>query len=117
PRVAGRALLVDRHGRRESLDEVDVRLLHLPEELAGVRGERLDIPPLTLGVDGVERERRLPRAREPSDHDHLVARDLDVDVLEVVLPRALDVDVVERHQAVEAAIAGALRTSRTTSHR
>ena len=37
PRVARRRLLVDRDRRRQPLDRVDVRLVHLPEELARVR--------------------------------------------------------------------------------
>ena len=47
-RVRRRALLVDRDRRREPVDLVDVRLLHLPEELAGVRAQALDIAPLAL---------------------------------------------------------------------
>ena len=61
--VAGRRLLVDGDGRRQPLDEVDVRLVHLAEELAGVGGQRLDVAALALGVDGVEGQRRLARAR------------------------------------------------------
>src|SRR5688572_6665054 len=93
PRVAGRSLLVDRDRGREALDEVDVRLLHLTQELPRVRRKRLDIAALAFGVDRVERERRLPRSGEAGDDHHLVPRDLDVDVLEVVLARTLDVDV------------------------
>src|SRR3989454_8174590 len=96
-RVPRGALLVDRHRWREALDEVDVGLLHLSEKLPRVGGERLDVAALTLGVNRVEGERRLPGSGEPRDHHELVARDLHVDVLEVVLSRALDVDVVERH--------------------
>src|SRR5262249_3063730 len=40
----------------------------------------------------VEGERRLARAREPGEHHQLVARDLDVDVLEIVLACATDRD-------------------------
>jgi hypothetical protein len=53
-RVAAGGLLVDRDGRRQALDEVDVRLVHLAEELAGVGGQRLDVAPLALREDGVE---------------------------------------------------------------
>ena len=66
-RVARRRLLVDRDRRREPLDRVDVGLLHLPEELARVGRQRLDVAALALGVERVERERRLARAREPGD--------------------------------------------------
>ena len=64
PRVARRRLLVDRDRRRQALDRVHVRLVHLPEELARVRAQRLDVAALALGVDRVERERRLARARQ-----------------------------------------------------
>ena len=84
--AAGRALL-DGDGGRESLDDVDVGLLHDAEELPGVGGERFDVAALPLGVDGVEGERGLAGAGEPRDDDEPVARQLDVDVAEVVLPR------------------------------
>ena len=91
-RVARGRLLVDRDRRREPLDRVDVRLLHQAEELARVGRERLDVAALPLGVDRVEGEARLARAGEPGDHDQRVARQLDVDVLEVVLTGAGDDD-------------------------
>ena len=61
--VLARRLLVDRDRRRQALDHVDVGLVHLPEELAGVRTQRLDVAALALGVDRVEREARLARTR------------------------------------------------------
>ena len=56
PRVAARGLLVDGDGGRQAVDEVDVGLVHLAEELPGVGGQRLDVPPLALGEDRVERQ-------------------------------------------------------------
>ncbi len=91
-RVARGRLLVDRDRRREALDRVDVGLLHQAEELARVGGERLDVAALALGVDRVEGEARLAGAGEPGDDDQRVARQLDVDVLEVVLTGAGDDD-------------------------
>ena len=90
PGVARRRLLVDRDRRGEALDEVDVGLVHLAQELPGVGRQRLDVAPLALGVDGVERQRRLARPRQAGEDDQLVARQLDADVLEVVLPGAPD---------------------------
>ncbi len=69
---------------------VDVGLLHHLEELARVRGERLDVAALPLGVDRVEGERGLTGAREPGDADQAVPRQTDGDVLEVVLASAVD---------------------------
>ena len=102
PRVAARRLLVDRDRRRQPLDDVDVGLVHLPEELAGVGAERLDVAALALGVDRVEGEARLAGAGQAREDDELVARQLDVDVPEVVLASAADDDlrfVVDEHSA------------------
>ncbi len=96
-RIVARRLLLDGDGRGEALDGVHVRLLHEPQELAGVGRERLDVAPLALGVDRVEGQRGLARARQAGDHRQAVAGDLDVDVLEVVDPGAADDEVLTRH--------------------
>ena len=62
-RVRRRRLLLDRDRRRQPADALVLRLLHLAEELARVRRQRLDVAALALGVERVERERRLARAR------------------------------------------------------
>jgi hypothetical protein len=110
-RVAGGALLVDRDRGGEAVDRVDVRLLHLAEELARVGGERLDVAALPLGVDRVEGERGLAGAGEAGDHDELVAGDGDVDVLEVMLAGAADDDGVERHGGLRCRWANVCATS------
>jgi hypothetical protein len=97
-RVARRGLLVDRDGRRETLDEVDVGLVHLPEELARVRRQRLDVASLPLGEDRVEGERRLARPGQAGEDDEGVAREVEGDVLEVVLAGAAHDDAVRRHE-------------------
>jgi hypothetical protein len=48
-------------GRRNALDAVHLRLVHPVQELAGVRGKRLDIAPLPLGEKGIKRQRTLAR--------------------------------------------------------
>ena len=96
-RAAAGTALLDGDGRRQALDEVHVRLLHLVEELPGVGGERFDVFALALGVDGVERERRLARAAQAGDDHQLVARDVQREVLEVVLTRAADPDEFFAH--------------------
>ena len=73
-RVRGGGLLLDGDRRREAVDEIDVRLLHLLEELAGVGRQRLDVAPLPLGVDRVEGERRLPRPGQAGDDHQPVPR-------------------------------------------
>ena len=60
--VAGRGLLVDGDGGAETLDEVDVWLVHLSEELAGVGGQGFHVTTLALSKDGVEGKGGLPRS-------------------------------------------------------
>ncbi len=69
---------------------LDVGLLHHLEELARVGAEALDVAALALGIDGVEGEAGLARARQAGDHRQALARDVDVDPLEIVLARAAD---------------------------
>jgi hypothetical protein len=81
-------LLLDGDRGRQPLDQVDIRFLHQFEELACVCGQRFDVAPLPFGVEGVEGERGLAGARQAGDHDQLFARQLKIDVLEIVRARA-----------------------------
>ena len=92
-RVPGGRLLLDRDRRRQPVDRIDVGLLHQFEELAGIGRQALDIAPLPLGIDGVEGEGGFPRAREPGQNDERVARNLHVDVLQIVFPGAANDDL------------------------
>ena len=85
PGVAVGRLLVDRHSWRQAFDEVDVGFVHLPEKLACIGTERLDIAALPLGEDRVEGQRRLARPGEPGEDDQAVARKVDGDIAQVVL--------------------------------
>ncbi len=93
-RVARGVLLLDRNGRRQTVDLVHIRLLDALQELAGVGGERLDVAPLPLGVDRVEGQRTLPGTRYAADHRQLAVGNLAGDVFQVVSPRAADSDGV-----------------------
>jgi hypothetical protein len=98
-RLRQRALL-DRDGRREAVDAVDVGLGELLQELARVGAERLDVAALPLGVDGVERERRLAGSARSGEHHELAARQRDRDVLQIVLSRADDDEAVHGPSSV-----------------
>ena len=121
-RVAAGRLLVDRDGWGQPLDHVDVGLVHLPEELPGIGAEALDVPALALGVDGVEREAALAGPGQSGEHDHLVARQLHVDVSQIVLARATNNDLPGfdcRHcgEATQMLVIGRCGTCRKTYHR
>ena len=47
--IAVRGLLIDRHRRAQTFDEIDVGLVHLPQELPCVRRQRLHISALAFG--------------------------------------------------------------------
>ena len=93
-RVVRRRLLLDRDRGRQPLDVLDVRLLHHREKLACVSRERFDVAPLPLGVDGVERERRFARSRQPRDQHQPVSGYVDVDRFQVVRTGATDANEV-----------------------
>ena len=92
--IVGCRPLLDGDGRGEPLDGLHVGLVHLPDELSGISGKRLHIAPLPLGVDRVEGERRLSGAADAGDDDEFIPRDVEIDVLEVVLCGAFDPDGV-----------------------
>ena len=96
-RAARGVALLDGDRGREARHLVDVGASDALQELLGVGRERLDVAPLSLGVERVEGERRLPGARHTRDDGEAPARDLDVDVLEVVLARTAHDDLVDHY--------------------
>ncbi len=101
-RIVRRRLLLDRDRRRQALDQVDVGLFHQLQELPRVRRQRLDVAALALGVQRVEGERALARARQAGDHDQPVARQVEVEILEVVRACAADADQVHAESLTSA---------------
>lgn len=86
--------MVDADGGAEAGDEVDVGFIHDAEKHAGVARERFDVAALAFSVDSVEGEGRFAAAGEAGNDDEFVARDIEVDALEVVGPSTADFDVV-----------------------
>src|SRR5207249_10488583 len=62
------------------------------------RRERLDVAPLPLRVERVERKRRLPRTRDSGQDYERVSRNIEIQVLQVMLARAADANQV--HAAI-----------------
>ena len=91
-RVVAGGLLLDADGRRQALDHVDVGLVHQLQELPRVGRQALDVAPLAFGIQRVEGQAGLARARQPGDDHQRLARDVQVDVLQVVGARAADAD-------------------------
>ena len=94
PRIPRRRLLVNRHRRAQPVNEIHIRLIHLPQELPRIRRQRLHIPPLPLRENRVKRQARLPRPRQPGKHDHGIPRQLQRHILQVVLASTTDDETI-----------------------
>src|SRR5262245_19907976 len=101
-RVSSHAFLLDGDGGRQALDAVAVGLLHLLEKLSRIGRQGLDVSSLALGIERVESECGLARARDARDDDQPPARDLDVDPLQVVPARPADDDATRHSRRVVA---------------
>ena len=88
--VLAGGFLVDGDGGRQTVDIVHIRLVHLAQKHPGVAGQTLHIPALSFGVNGVKGQRAFAAAGQPRQHHQLVPGNGHVDVLEVILPGALD---------------------------
>ncbi len=91
-RSSDRAALIDGDGRRDALDAFHVRLIHAVEKLARVGGKTLDVAALTLGVQNVKRQGRFARAADAGHHRQGIEGNLDIEIFEIVLLGAADVD-------------------------
>ena len=92
--ILGRGFLVNGNRRGETFNIIQIRLFHLAEKLTRVGGEGLHIPSLALRVNGVERQRGLSGAGKSCKYNQLVAGNMDVDVFQVMLPRAFDKNIL-----------------------
>lgn len=93
-RILRCGLLIDRNCRAEPLNEVNVWLVHLTQELTRIGRERLHISSLSLGKDRVKGQARLAGARQACKHNQGIARQIQGYILEVVLARAPDHQLV-----------------------
>ena len=61
--------------------------------MARVGRQRLYIAALAFGIDGVKGQGGFPRSRQARNHDQFVARQVDVDTLQIVGSSPADFDV------------------------
>ena len=96
-RIGASAPLFNGNGRRQSLNEIDVRFFHLIQELTGVGRKTLDVAALPFGVESIESQGGFPRPAQAGNYDQFLARNLDLEILEIVLARTTDLDNLRRH--------------------
>ena len=92
-RILRGRFLIDGDGGGEAVDVVHVGLFLLPEKHPRVGRQAFHIPPLSLGIDGVKRQRAFSAAGQSRDDGQLVARDAQADILQIVFPRPFDTDL------------------------
>ena len=91
-RVFRGGFLFDGNGRTEARDMIDIGLLHHVEKLPRIGAERFHIAPLPLGIDRIEGQRRFARPRQAGNHHQPVARNVHIDILEVMFARPAHLD-------------------------
>jgi len=96
-RVFRRGLLVDGNRRGQPLNVIHVRFIQLPQKLAGIGRKRFHIAALPLGVNRIKRKGGFSGAGKAGKNHQLVARNLNIDILQVVLSGAFDQNVFSRH--------------------
>ena len=94
--VLAGGFLIDGNGRGKSLNGLHIRLVHLPQELPGIGRKALDVPALSLCVDGFECQGGLPGTGESGEHHQLVPGNPDAEMLQIVDIRIFDNDFI-RH--------------------
>src|SRR6185312_12843529 len=93
-RVGTHPLLADDDRGGRPVQDVDVGPRQRRHEALHERAVGLVDQPLRLRGDRVEHQRTLARARDAGEHSQPALRDLDTDVLEVVLARAVYTDQI-----------------------
>ncbi len=83
---ASRGILLKAHRRRQSRNRIHVRRRHLLHKLPGVRIHRIKKAPLPFIENQVERQSAFTRSTDSGNDDKLPSRNLNGDVLQVVLP-------------------------------
>ncbi|MCG3120365.1 MAG: hypothetical protein ALAOOOJD_03028 [bacterium] len=92
-RVAAAGFLLNRNGRRQALDVIDIRLFHQSEKLPRIRRQGFDIAALAFRVNRVKRQRRFAGTGKSGDDHQLVAGNFDINIFEIVLARTFDENV------------------------
>ena len=117
-RVVAGGLLLDGNGRRQALDQVHIRLVHALQKLPRVGRKAFHIAPLPFGVERVKGQAGLARAAQPRDDHELIARNVQIDVFQVVRARAAHVHgPLAQGGSQRQAVTGGGRSRRFRSHR
>ncbi|CAB4576624.1 unannotated protein [freshwater metagenome] len=91
-RISRCRFLIDGDCGRQPFNHIDIRLIHLSQELTCIRRQALYVTTLPFCINGVKSKRTFTTARQPSKDDELVARKLKTYVLQIVFSSASNND-------------------------
>ena len=74
--------------------EIDIRFLQLFDELPRVGRHAVEKAALPFREKNIERDRRFSGTAQTGDDHHLVPRNIERDILQIVLARTVDADGV-----------------------
>ena len=94
PRVLRNGFLLDGHHGTQARNGLHIGALQSAQKLTRIRTQRFQKPPLSLGVERVEREARLAASTDPREHHEFVPRKDHIHVFEVVLRRTGDNQII-----------------------
>jgi hypothetical protein len=94
-RTARGRFLLDRNGWTEPIDRIYFGPLHLIEKLARIRRQSFNVTALSFRVDRVKGQRTLTGTAETRDDGKRVAWDLNTNVFQIVLARAMHRNAVQ----------------------
>ena len=96
-RIRPGCALLNGNSRRQPINPVHIRLVHLVQKLPGIRRQTFNIAPLPLGKKRIKGKRGLPGSAESGYNGQLSPGNIDRHVSEIVLPCALNGDVATAH--------------------
>ena len=97
-RIFGSGFLVDGNGGGQTINGVNIRLVHLPQKLPGIRAKTLHIPTLSFGINGIKSQAGFAGAGQTGEHHQFISGDGQVYVFQVVFSGTFDANgVIHSH--------------------
>ena len=76
--------LVNGDSRRQALDAVNVRFVHLPQKHSGVRRKAFYIAPLPLCINRIECQTGFSRTGKPRHHNQSISGQVNINIFQIV---------------------------------
>ena len=74
------SLLVNGNGRRQTVNGIHIRFIHLTQKLTGIGTETFHITALTLGINGIKSQGRFSGTGKPCKYHQFISGDGKIDI-------------------------------------